>query len=41
MMEDFRPKASEMKPDARAPSQEPPGMEAEMPPCVLAVGPEH
>ena len=39
-IERLRPTISVRAPEMRAPRKEPPGMEAEMPPCVEAVGPE-
>lgn len=36
----FRPNMSERNPEAKAPTKEPPGMAAEMPPCTEALGPE-
>ncbi len=40
MTDFFRPKRSETRPEARAPSQEPPGMAATIPPWVVEVGPK-
>jgi len=37
----FQPKISEMKPEAKAPSHEPPAIEVVMPPCTPALGPVH
>lgn len=37
----FRPRISLRYPETRAPTQEPAGMAAVMPPWVEAVGPEH
>lgn len=37
----FRPRLSERYPETRAPSQEPPGMAAVMPPCTSDEGPRH
>lgn len=36
----LRPNWSEMKPEATEPMNEPPGIEAVMPPCASVVGPE-
>lgn len=41
MMAFLRPNRSLMKPERRAPSHEPAGMAAEMPPCTAEVGPLH
>lgn len=41
MMAYFRPNRSEIKPETNAPSQEPAGMAAVIPPCRREVGPEH
>lgn len=35
----FLPKISERKPEIKAPRNEPPAMEAVIPPCTLAFGP--
>ncbi len=40
MTDFFRPKRSETQPEARAPSQEPPGMAATIPPWVVEEGPK-
>lgn len=39
MIADFLPKRSERKPEQRAASQEPPAIEAVMPPCTSDLGP--
>lgn len=41
MIDFFRPRISERNPETRAPSQEPPAIEAVMPPWTSALGPGH
>ena len=41
MIEVFRPKISERKPETKAASHDPPAIEAVMPPWTLDLGPVH